>query len=619
MTDDFNNGGGSGRARTVGQPVNQYPSPFFDVARTYLPQTIKATFDWCAFYYATSSLVGCVVDKLASYAITDLVYESGDAADTYKDLFEGSLNLRTFLVEFNLDRLVFGNAFASVIFPFIKYLKCPSCKTEIEAGKADYKFRAGSFQLTCASCKETGTAKAIDKTVPAPGQIKLHRWNPKTITIRRNDATNELRYFYEMPKYLRNELMAGKRYTIEHTPQAYIEALHSNKIIELDPNSVFHSRRPGPSRDPADNGWGPPLILRVLKDVFLLQVLKKAQETVMYEYILPFRSLYPEIRADGNNVYGSINLKQWQRMVQTQVEQWKKDPAHIAVMPVPIGQQVMGGNGKQLLLHQEQRAYSDLIIAGLGVPTGFVYGESLFSGASVNMRAMENEFIANRQDMQHLIDFFVKRIGRGLQLGDAICRFKPFKMADDMARAGLEMQMVGGSMLSKRTFVQSRDFDYELEVKQIDKEMAETATRNRTASEAATVTQALAMRTQSEAQMAMQQAQAAGMPGQEQEQAQDPSQQGQAPEAPQAPSAPQGPSGPAGPEQIQQQAALVAQQMAHLDEVGRYRQLAQMKQQDPDLYQAVNQLLQNRGSTGNQSQQLPEQRPSRAGPGKAMI
>ena len=625
--DGTQSGGANGRAKTVGQPANFYPSPFFDVARTFLPTTIKDTFDWCSYYYLTNPLIGGVINKMASYAITDLIYGKSTSSHLFKRLFEGPLSIRTFTVEFNLDRYTFGNALASVVFPFRKMLTCTKCRKTQEARRADYKFRSNTFVLAC-PCGFIGTAKARDETIRAPDLIRLVRWNPKTITIRRNDITGELRYFYTMPKYMRNELTLGKRQTLESTPQAFIDALVGNKAIEIDAAKIFHARRPSISRDPADSGWGCPLILPVLKDVFLLQVLKKSQEVVALEYIVPFRSLYPEIRADGNNIYGQINLKNWQKSVREQIDQWKKDPAHIAVFPVPIGQQVMGGQGRSLLLHQEIRTYSDQIIAGMGVPTGFFYGEAQYSGASVNLRAMENEFLANRQDMEHLVEFIVRNIARGLEEDVTDITFKPFKMADDLARAGMELNMANAGLISRRTFLSSRDFDYDLEKTQLEQEVKDMAVRTRENAKAQTATQAIMQRAQLESATALGTLQQTGVPGQEQSSDQtmtgapvEPIQ----PAGTGAPSPGQPPPGQPEPtyeQDLQQRAGDIAQQLAHADEVQRYGQMAKLRQSDPALYTAVNSLVNGRWTGSGTSQLrggLPEQLPPRAGPGRAQI
>ena len=591
------------RAKTVGRPENYYPSPFFDLAQTYMPANIKDTFEWCAYYFQTNPIINGVVTKLSAYAITELLYGDPTESSVFKNLFEGPLNLRTFLVEFNLDRNCFGNGFASVVFPFKKMLACRSCGTVIEASKADYTFRSGKFVLKCAKCKFEGEAKAKDETIPAANQIRLKRWSPRQITIRTNESTGEKRYFYSLSRSSRNEILLGNRRTLESTPQPFIDAVHGNKLIELDPTKLFHSKRPSISRDINDAGWGTPLIMPVLKDIFLLQVLKKSQEVVAMEYILPFRSLYPEVRADGNNVYGQINLTAWQNSVKREITQWKKDPGHIAVFPVPIGQQVMGGQGRSMLLHQEVRVYSDQIIAGLGVPTGFYYGEALYSGASVNLRAMENEFLAQRQDMQHLTEFFVKNIANGLGIAPIGVKFREFKMADDLPRASMEFNMANANRISWRTFLSSRGFDYDHENAEILKELDDMAERNKSNARSQAAIQAMMGQEQAKSQSVAQRlmARLQGPP-----QTPPPEQATQGPPGPEA-AAPQSPGG-----SVEAQASSIAQQLSQMPEVQRYQALARLRQEAPDVYQMVNTMLQGGPSSPQTGQQLPEQLPPRS-------
>lgn len=47
------------RGRIHGSPVQgvNYPSPFFDIAHTYLPVTVKQLFRWCRYYFLTNPLI----------------------------------------------------------------------------------------------------------------------------------------------------------------------------------------------------------------------------------------------------------------------------------------------------------------------------------------------------------------------------------------------------------------------------------------------------------------------------------------------------------------------------------------------------------------------------------
>jgi ribonucleoside-diphosphate reductase alpha chain len=91
-----------------GQGIN-YPSPFFDIAHTYLPTTVKQMFRWCRYYFFVHPLINAVVFKMSQYPITDLVYFSKDPQlkAMWKDFLEKQLMYRSFQEEVGLDYYCF--------------------------------------------------------------------------------------------------------------------------------------------------------------------------------------------------------------------------------------------------------------------------------------------------------------------------------------------------------------------------------------------------------------------------------------------------------------------------------------------------------------------------------
>jgi len=660
--------GSRSRAKTIGRPESFYPSPFFDVAQNYLPKTIKETFDWCLYYQLTNPLISAVTSKLATYPITDLIYEDDNEGlvEMYRDMFEGQFLLRQFLIETNLDRYTYGNAFVSVSFPFKKTLKCKHCSATKPAKDIKYKWKNFRFHITCDSCLQSGVAEVKDEHIKSAKQIRLIRWNPKSITVKYNEVTGASQYYYSMPRHMRNDIMLGKPSMVETIPQVFIEALRKKKSILLESSKLFHCKRAAISRDPSDSGWGAPLILPVLKDIFFLQVLRKAQEAVALEHIVPMRVMFPQVTTDGNNPYAHVNLQDWQNEVVGQIKKWRMDNNHIPVMPVPVGYQMIGGQGKSLLLHQELRVYNDQIIAGMGVPTGFFYGEQQYSGASVNMRALENEFLGNRQDMLRLVEFVRDRVCAFLDMPKMTLKFKPFKMADDIQRASFDMNLANAGMISRRSFLESRDFNFDTEQELIHEEgkKLNRAQREGMISNAESQGEAMLINTRyqiqsQELQMEAQQQQQAsglmppqqpGQPGQQAGPPPGPPQEGAPPEAAQQP----GQEGGAPPPEQQQasgqpppeqgaplppeagvdqspvgagntgqmvdlfaQAKRLTAQIKKMAEVDRYRALAQLRASNPDIYMLVNNALSGAGI--KTMQQLPEKLPPRANPDRAQI
>jgi intein/homing endonuclease len=131
--------------------------------------------------------------------------------------------------------------------------------------------------------------------------IRLIRWNPEYITVQHNDATAEERFYYSIPPQMANDIRMAKRHIVERVPQVFIEALRQNKALLFSRDNIYHMKRPTIAQK--DKGWGMPMILPVLKDVFYLQVLRKAQEAIAVEHIVPLRLLFPQTSSSSADVY----------------------------------------------------------------------------------------------------------------------------------------------------------------------------------------------------------------------------------------------------------------------------------------------------------------------------
>ena len=289
---------GQTRARMgngVAQGVN-YPSPFFDIAHTYLPVTMKSMFRWCRYYFLTNPIINATVFKLSEYPITDIMIDHPEkrVADRWKEYFIDHLNYKSFQIECGLDYNTYGNEFTSISFPFKKFLTCAACKQQMEASRIrpHWVFTNYEFRLSCPKCGNLGTAAAKDIYFRNESGIRMMRWSPEDVEVTYSDLTGEHMYFYNIPPGVRNDIIVGKKDAIEQVPDIFIQALRQQKGVTFSKDIFFHLRRPSLAEQ--DRGWGIPLLLPCLKDTFYLQVMKKAQEAILLEHIVPLRVLFPQ-------------------------------------------------------------------------------------------------------------------------------------------------------------------------------------------------------------------------------------------------------------------------------------------------------------------------------------
>ena len=463
-----------GRMQGAGVQGVNYPSPFFDVAHTYLPTTVKQMFRWCRYYFLTNPLINAVVFKMAEYPVTDILidHENADVKNKWTEYFQDHLRYRAFLVEVGLDYFTYGNAFVSIGYPFKKYLSCTKCDFSGPADKirANWQFTNYNFRLTCPKCNTIGDAAVRDQYFRNASGIKLIRWNPEDIEITYNDITGEYTHFYTIPATVRNDIVIGKKDVLEGIPQVFIAALREQKGIVFSKDNLFHLRRPTLASH--DRGWGIPLLLPVLKDVFYLQLMKKAQEAILLEHIVPLRILFPQAGSGTSDPYTTINLVEWREHVSAEIARWRMDNNYIPVMPLPLGNQTIGGDGKALMLTGEIMQWSDQIVTGMGVPIEFIKGGMSYAGTNVSMRMLENAFIGYILRHKALARWVMQEVSSFLHWPAATVRFKPFKMADDLQRKAFDLQLNQAGKLSDTTLLSASDYDQAEENRIMEKETA---------------------------------------------------------------------------------------------------------------------------------------------------
>lgn len=281
----------------------RYPSPFFDIAHTYLPSSFKTMLRWCRYYYLTNPLINAVCTKMAEYSVTDLVFdtENEPLRRQWEGFFHNVLSYKQFEVEVGLDYAVYGNAFISMAFPFQKLLICKNCNHTSRIEKQKYIFREYKFVGECQKCGTHQEFQVRDHYIRSARDIRTIRWNPEYITVQHNEVTGESRYYFVIPPMLANDVRMAKRHIVERIPQVFMEALRQNKALLFSRDNIYHMKRPTIAQK--DKGWGIPMILPVLKDAFYLQILKKAQEAIMVEHVVPLRLLFPQTASPDASVY----------------------------------------------------------------------------------------------------------------------------------------------------------------------------------------------------------------------------------------------------------------------------------------------------------------------------
>jgi len=452
-----------------------YPNPWFDPSSTYIPSTMKELFRWCHYLYSSHSEIAPVINKKCAYVITRLIYdtERERSKQLWKELLEQTLKIREFEYKLLLDLEVYGNSYASILYPFERYFKC-TCGYRFLSRGQKWQYQDHQFHSKCPKCSRSGIVQPEDVPIRTRLRVKLIRWNPLHVDIRHNPITDRSDYIYRIPKYLRQRMLRPKtnRVLVEDTPLEFLHAIRDQKNVLLDPANIYVFKTPSVSSE--DDSYGMPSLTPVFKDAWLFQTYKRAQEAVALEHVLPLTILVPETAAGGLSPHANVDLNEWSRKVMSIVHKWRRDQNSIYTMPFPMRVENIRGDAQALNVFNEMNQIRQQIAGGLDVPQEFIYGGLNWSGSSISLRVLENLFLSRIERLNDFLEnFVVPKLRRYLTLPNIAIRHADFKMADDAQQKTIAMSLRATNTISDRTTIEELGFDADLEFKRRKEETAD--------------------------------------------------------------------------------------------------------------------------------------------------
>ena len=269
--------------------------------------------------------------------------------------------------------------------------------------------------------------------------------------VEHDELLGNSQYFYSIPGGIATGLNKGDQNLWSTYPLYLIKAARQKKLLKLFPDKILHLRRDTHSSS-YNKGYGQPIVSPVLKYLFHLLVLMRAQDALAIDQILPWTIISPS--SNGSvDPSGDLDLGQYSTALEKEYQEWKKNPMRKSVMPIPVNAQIVGAQGKALMLVNEIQEMTNQVLAGMGVPNEFVYGGLQWSGANISLRMLENQCINYRNMMQQVLDYIVEYCHTYFNLPLIKVHMQAFKMADDVAQKELLLNLSQAGIISKQTML----------------------------------------------------------------------------------------------------------------------------------------------------------------------
>jgi hypothetical protein len=422
--------------------TRMYNNQFFDYLSEQTPKNVKEMFKWCEVVYNNTPVLVNGIKKLVSYPITDFTYDTkaDKSKEQTQEFLEKTLNIKSHLISLGLDYYIYGNAFRSVYFPFVRWLECGSCKQETNIIDATYKVKNVEIVMTCGHCHKVAKAKIVDKYTKDLNKIKLVTWDPFAIELVHNPVTDDTTYYYKIPSAIRNGIMQGSPTIMRTIPELFIKAVKENKNVEFNDN--FFALKV-PTLAGVATGWGMSPLIPTLKLFLYTAILRKSVEAIGLEHITPQRILYPQ--GTSNDPTQGSSMARWKEQVQKAINRWRIDPNYIMIAPYPTGVTNLGSQGRNLMPTAEIKQSEEDMLRALDIPIEFVMGLSSANlGAnSIALRILDNQLYSYMDNIKNYVNWVVTMVNANLDKSLSTIGFTPFRLVDDINKQQMIMSMAG--------------------------------------------------------------------------------------------------------------------------------------------------------------------------------
>lgn len=459
-----------------------FADPFNDIATTQMPTTMKSALWWSEYIWTVMGTYRMAMERIVSYFITDIEL-GGDASDEEKDKYTDYLNQQldalSFLGLMMRDRLCYGNSFASVIVPFRRFLQCPKTgdlyplKTVYNNFNFDF---TGDFEFV-ATCPKTGWRgpwKVVDKPREEADHLILKRWSPHEIELLHDPYTDEVSYLWRIPEYYKRMVKDGNLYHLERVSKQVLSAIKNDLLFRFNPDTIFHMKEPTLAGI-RNMGWGLPRSLINYRQLWYVQVLRRYNEAIALDYVIPFRLITPAAAGSGSSVGGVTTQDpmsvyaagDFRAQVKNMVNRRRKDPASWQVLPFPVNYQMLGGDANQLAPTELITQGFETLLNETGTPVEFYQGSLSIQAAPIALRLFESTHRQLVADANAFLQWVCNSVSKIMSWEIVDASLKRVTIADDMQKQMSALQLMMGQQLSGTSGLAAIGYNWETEQKRI--------------------------------------------------------------------------------------------------------------------------------------------------------
>lgn len=468
-----------------------FPDPFRDFSSLSMPTAWKSINLWVEYVWGLFGPYSAAHERLISYFLTSIDWRGvdEDEREKWEELSETRFPLLSATKAMLINRGCYGNAYASILTPFQRFLTCPRCFSSwrldivYEHNEFSFSLQGDKFKATCPRCKVgsgfTGDFMVDDRSTHDTGNFTVKIWSPHDIELVNDPWTGDNAYFWRIPEDYKNQLRAGPRgaslQCLERVPLPVLEAITKNQFFQFDPDTIFHMREPTLAGI-MNRGYGLPRIFKHFRQIWYVQVLRRYNEALALDYVIPFRVITPAPRPGAGGGGGAVQAQDMlasmdagtvSAQIRSMLRRRRFNPTEWYTLPFPVQYQRLGGDATELAPREMMDYGMEDLLLSIGAPVEFYKGTMGFQTAPTALRLINAQHADIPQDANRFIRWATGQVAEILTWEKPDARLVPVTMADDIERTMMAMQLMMNQQVSATSALRGLGYVWKDEQKKI--------------------------------------------------------------------------------------------------------------------------------------------------------
>jgi hypothetical protein len=461
-----------------------FEDPFLMDSAQYMPRSMDNVWDYCFFLFHMNGSFRQAVRRVVSYFLTDIEFTGENTGDDkeqrkFKEILLDQINIFGVLFKAGMEYGCYGNSFLRRYFPFERVIidKRSGHTKEYSLGmleqlgpiKYDYKRMLYEVADPTDSPKNNASRKRValpfrDKPSKDVTKMCVDNLDIRDIILVPSLMGQETRIIYRFSQDFLFKVHNGDPFHVNSVPIEFLEAISKNEDFLFHPGQVFHLKAPT-INGLRNNAWGIPETLANYRTIHHLQVLRRIDEAVGLDYLLPFRVFTPEPSAAASGALYDSLFSTFKSEMTELIARRRANPTAIHAAPFPIALQELGAGGKNLVSADLVKMHTANLMEEFNIPQEMYSGVMQLQNIPTAIRLFEKSWGFMYWNFNQIL----KWVANGVQDVRREHRFtlqlEKSAMADDLEERGAYMQLAASGEISRARAYKTFNIEDPLEEK----------------------------------------------------------------------------------------------------------------------------------------------------------